>query len=246
MKKKFVMSALLVVFTLFLTSPLFAVATWDELVTQLGKSEKVSVDGREFLAELKSEAPKGSDLSLWKKLWVGEPRARVAAGVALMDKIFPSGDPGRWEEAGGFLSPSSLRPRQLAGLDAFFVTVAALDSVPGGEWTAAVFLRCFAKSGRGQVYFIEQMPADLKGHIDSIVAKTGLGGDWSVKVTCRPLPLLPVYSGVMRRGTAESRGLQYLDGAGRIASNGSYVWDRDKGYIYRIVEDSNHFRPLVN
>lgn len=241
MRKKIVISALLVVLILSVTSPLFAVGTWDELVAQLEKREMVKSEGTEFLAGLRREAPQGSEMELWKKLWVGEPRSRAAAGVALMDKIFPGGDPGRWEEAGGVLTSSSFRPRQLAGLDAFFVTVAVLDTIPDGEWTAAILLQSFARSGRGQVKFIEQMPEGLQKPIDSIAAKTGIGGYWSVRVTGRPLPLLPVFGGTIRRNGAESRSLQYLDGAGRIATNGVYAWDRDKGYIYQVVENSNRF-----
>jgi hypothetical protein len=37
--------------------------------------------------------------------------------------------------------------------------------------------------------------------------------------------------------------MQYLDGYGSVASNGKYAWDRDRGYVYQIIED-NGFRDV--
>lgn len=239
MKKSFSLTALFVSLVLIISPPVFAAETWEELVSGLEKRETVKTEGTAFLAELRKEAPQGQEFALWKLLWVGEARARAAAGVALMDKIFPGGDPGRWEEAGGFLKGTSFRPRQLAGMDAFFVTVAALDAIPGGEWTAAALLESFSKSGRGMIKFVERILLGVKGPIDSVISKTGAGGDWSVKATGRGLPLLPLLGGVITRGGAESKQLQYLDGAGRIAANGSYAWDRERGYIYQVTEGAS-------
>lgn len=239
MRKILIMTALVVSFALLSVTPVLAAATWGELVADLEKKEMVAGRGTEFLAELRREAPQGSELDLWKKLWVGDARARAAAGVALMDKVFPGGDPGRWEEASGFLGNSSYRPRQLAGLDAFFVTVVALDAINEGEWAAASLLGSFSRSSRGMMHFIERMPAGVQEPISSIVAKTGLRGDWSAKVTRHALPLLPNFGGEMTRDTAEMKRLQYLDGFGRIAGNGYYAWDNDRGYVYRIMENTN-------
>lgn len=241
MRKILCAAVLLASLSLFFTAPLFAAVTWDELVAGLEKREMVRSEGWALLLELKEEAPGGSEQDLWKMLWVGEPRSRAVAGVALMDRIFPGGSPARWEDASGFLSGASYKPRQLAAMDAFFVTVAALDTIPDGEWTAALLLSDFARSARGLVYFIEQMPQGLKEPIDSIVSKTGIGGDWSVKAMRRPLPLLPSFGGSISRDTAESRQLQYLDGSGSIAGNGCYAWDRDRGYLYQVVERSDRF-----
>lgn len=239
MRKTFITTALLVSFALLTVSPVFAAATWGELVADLERKEMVAERGSGFLAELRSEAPQGSELDLWKKLWVGDARSRAAAGVALMDKVFPGGDPGRWEETSGFISNGSYRPRQLAGLDAFFVTVVALDSIDGGEWAAAALLGSFSRSPRGMMHFIERMPDGVQGPIASVVAKTGLHGNWSPRVTRRPLPLLPNFGGQMTRDTAEMKQLQYLDGFGKIAGNGYYAWDRDRGYVYRVIENAN-------
>lgn len=226
-------------FALLSVSPVFAAASWGELVADLEKKEMVAVRGAEILAELRRNAPQGSELDLWKKLWTGDALARATTGVALMDKVFPGGDPGRWEEASGFVGSTSYRPRQLAGLDALFVTVAALDAIGGGEWAAAALLSSFSRSPRGMLYFIERMPEGVQQPISSIVAKTGLRGDWTARSTRRPLPLLPNFGGDIMRDTAEGKRLQYLDGFGRLSGNGYYAWDSDRGYIFRIVENSS-------
>lgn len=239
MKKKFAIALLLMIFA-FASGVSPAVAeTWQDMLSWMEQRETIRTEGAEFLAELRREAPSGTERELWKMLWVGEARSRAAAGVALMDRIFPAGSPARWEEARGFMAGSFYIPRQLAGMDALFVTVAALDAVPGGEWTAAAYLRDFARSGRGMVKFIEQIPSGLQKPINSIIEKTGLDGDWTVKTARRQLPLLPVYGGTITRDGAESRALQYVDGVGRLASNGYYAWDRDKGRIYKVVEGSD-------
>lgn len=241
MKRIFIVAVLIISFALLPAYAVFAASSWEELVAGLEKREAVRSRGSEFLAGLKMEAPQGAELDLWKMLWVGGPRDRAAAGVALMDRIFPGGDPGRWEYAGGFMGGGSFKPRQLAGMDAFFVTVAALDAIDGGEWAAAFLLDLFSNSARGMTYFIDQMPRGLQAPIASVVAKTGISGNWSPRVTRRPLPLLPVFGGNISRGTVESRQWQYLDGSGRIAGNGYYAWDRDRGYLYQVTERSDRF-----
>lgn len=245
MRKIIIALALLTSFALLPVAPVLANATWEERFAELEKEqtnkEMIRFAGDQFLAHLRDEAPQGTELDLWKRLWVGDQFDRAAAGAALMYRIFPDGDPGRWEEASGFLSNTSYKPRQLAGIDAFFVTVAALDDVPGGELPAAFLLNSFSKSARGMIYFIEQMPKGLQPQIASIVAKASLRGDWSARGFSGSLPLLPVFRGSISRDAAESRRLIYLDGAGRIASNGYYAWDRNRGFLYRVVEDSERF-----
>lgn len=241
MKKVFLAAFIMTAAALLAAAPLCAASSWDELVAGLEKREMVRSEGDEFLRELITEAPQGSEYSLWKLLWVGTPRERAAAGVALMSKTFPGFDPSRWQEVSGFLAGTYIRPRQLAALDALFITVAALDSLPGGEWSAGKLLQDFSKSGLGMVMFIEQMPQGLKEPIGSVVAKTGISGDWSAKRTRRPLPLLPSDGGVITRNGAESRRLRYIDAFGRIANNGRYAWDRDRGLIYEVIEGSDLF-----
>jgi len=227
----------------FSAGPLFAAQTWDDLVAGLEQQEDIKQKGAGIIEQLRKEAPTASEQQLWNALWTGDVRSRAVAGVALMDKIFLGGDPAKWEEVQGFLSNGSYQPRQLAALDGLFVAVASLNSVPGGEWGAAWLLSQFGRSGRGKVYFIEQMPAELRPVLESVIAKTGLRGDWSVAKTRGKMPLMPVYRGIVTRNTAESRQMQYFDGWGSLANNGRYAWDRDRGYFYQVVEDSSFFMP---
>lgn len=244
MRKILIATVLIVSLAMLSAAPALAAGSWEELVAGLERREAVQSRGSNLLAELRRVAPQGSEMELWQKLWVGAPGARAAAGVALMDKIFPGGDPGRWEEASGFLEDTGYKPRQLAGMDAFFVTIVALDSIRGGEWTAASLMDSFANSPRGMMQFIKHMPQDMQGPISSIVAKTGVRGNWTASMTHRSLPLLPSFGGGRARDSIESQKMQYLDGSGRIASNGYYAWDRGRGYLYQVMENSAQANTL--
>jgi len=91
--------------------------------------------------------------------------------------------------------------------------------------------------------FIEEIPEGMDRVLSEVVSSTGLPGDWSIKRTRGKLPVLPLYRGYITRSSADSRNMQYLDGYGSIASNGKYAWDRDRGYVYQIIED-NGFRDV--
>lgn len=245
MKKKILTVMLAVALAAVFAAPLYAASqTWDELVAGLVQQEQTAEKGAALLQQLRSEAPAASETQLWNALWVGDVRSRAIAGVALIDKIFPGGDPSKWERVQGFLSSRSYQPRQLAGIDALFVAVASLNSLEDGEWSAAYLLSMFGKSARGRIYFVEEMPAEMRPVLDSVIAKTGLKGDWSTKRTRGKMPFLPIFRGVISRDGAESRQLTYIDGLGSIANNGRYAWDRDRGYIYEVVETSSFFVPF--
>ena len=142
------------------------------------------------------------------------------------------------------MSPEErVQPRQLIAMDAFFVAVDSLSRIPDGLWGSAYLLDLFGKSGFGKVMFIEEIPEGMDSLLSEIVSSTGLPGDWSIKRTRGKLPILPVYKGYITRSTADSRNMQYLDGYGSVASNGKYAWDRDRGYVYQIIED-NGFRDV--
>ena len=87
--------------------------------------------------------------------------------------------------------------------------------------------------------FIDDIPKDLRTVLDDVISKTAMKGDWgSVKIRGK-MPLMPLYRGYITRNRADSDNMQYLDGLGSLASNGRYAWDREKGYIYEIIEDSS-------
>ena len=225
-------------------APLYAASSWDDLVAGMEQQEETREKGQALIAQLRAEAPVASETQLWNALWTGDAKSRAVNAIALMDKIFPGGDPSRWERVQGFLSNTSYQPRQPAGIDALFVAAASLNSMEGGEWSAAYLLSTFGKSARGRILFVEETPAEIRTVLDSVIAKTGLRGDWSTVRTRGSMPFVPVYRGYISRDGAESRQLQYLDGLGSIANNGRYAWDRNRGYLYQVVENSGFFIPF--
>lgn len=238
MKTKCVLALLLVVAISLFSAPVFASSDWDTFTAEMEKRSKIKDTGAAIVADMLDIAPQGSESELWNKLWDGEPRWRAAAAVALINRMFPQGDPSRWQEISGFVPQRSVQPRQLMAMDAFFVAVDSLRQIPDGVWGSAYLLFLFGKSGMGKVMFIEEIPEGMDQVLNDVIAFTGLQGDWSIKKIRGRLPVLPIYRGYITRDTADSRNMQYLDGYGSIASNGRYAWDRDRGYVYEVVEDN--------
>ena len=233
-------AALILFFTLTLYSvPLFAASDWDTFVAEMQKREKIKDTGAAIVADMLDIAPRGSELELWNKLWEGDPRWRAAAAVALIDRMFPDGDPSRWQEVSGFEPQQSVQPRQLIAIDALFAAVDSLSRMPDGIWGSAYLLDLFGKSGMGKVMFIEEIPEGMDKVLSDVISVTGLPGDWSIKRIRGRLPVLPLYRGYITRSAADSRNMQYLDGYGALASNGGYAWDRERGYIYQVADDND-------
>ena len=241
MKVKSIVIVLLAVTIGLFATPLFAASDWDTFTAEMEKRSKIKDTGAAIVDDMREIAPQGTEIELWSKLWVGEPRWRAAAAVALIDRIFPQGDPSRWQEVSGFASGRSVQPRQLIAIDALFVAVDSLSHMPDGIWGSAYLLQQFGKSGWGKVMFIEEIPYGFDQTLKDVISTTGLTGDWSIKRIRGKMPLLPIYRGYITRNGADSRNLQYLDGYGSISSNGRYAWDRDRGYIYEVMEDSRDF-----
>lgn len=238
MKVKWMLVVLLVLAISLFSVPAFAASDWDTFAAEMEKRSKIKETGAAIVTDMLDIAPQGTEMELWNKLWEGEPRWRAAAAVALIDRMFPEGDPSRWQEVSGFVPKRSVLPRQLMAMDAFFVAVDSLRQIPDGVWGSAYLLWLFGKSGIGKVMFIEETPEGMDGVLNDVIAFTGLQGDWSIKKTRGKIPMLPLYRGHITRDIADSRNMQYLDGYGSIASNGSYAWDRDRGYVYEVVEDN--------
>lgn len=150
--------------------------------------------------------------------------------------MFPEGNPANWEEVGGLVKGSE-KPRQLIAMDAFFTALQLLSENEEDIWGAAYLLQNFVKSSRGQLIFIDVMPEGVRPAIDKIVKATGLPGVWPTTKIRGKMPLCPVYRGRITYGIAQSRDMQMMDGYARIAGNGSYAWDRDRGYFFEVVAD---------
>ena len=149
MKVKSIVIVLLAVTIGLLAMPLFAASDWDTFTAEMEKRNKIKDTGAAIVADMRGIAPQGTDIELWHKLWEGEPSWRAAAAVALIDRIFPLGDPSRWQEVSGFASNRSVQPRQLIAIDALFVAVDSLRQMPDGIWGSAYLLQQFGKSGWG-------------------------------------------------------------------------------------------------
>ena len=243
--KKIITIALLAALAAFIAAPAFAAADWDEFVGRMQQREKIRETGAAVLNDIRGLEPSGSELEIWGRLWSGDAKWRAAAALALIDRIFPNGDPSKWEEVSGFIANGSRRPRQLAAMDGLFVAVAALRELPDGVWASAALLDQFGKSAMGKVKFIDEIPRGMREVIDDVIAQTGLPGDWTSKKIRGAMPLLPVYRGYITRDIADSRQMQYLSGFGAIAGNGNYAWDRDRGCVYEVIDDSFDDRIFI-
>lgn len=238
MKKKLFFIAVLIVLTFLTVFPALASTDWDTFVLEMAKRGNIKETGEEILNEMRNIAPSGTEEELWNKLWHGDMRLRAASAVALIDRMFPNGDPSKWEEIRGFVPGHSVLPRQLLAMDALFVAVSTMKQIPDGVWGSAYLLDVFGKSGLGKVKFIDEVPAEIRQVLDEIISETGLPGDWSSKRIRGRIPMLPVYRGYITRDAVDSRNMQYIDGYGSLSGNGRYAWDRDRGYLYEVVDGS--------
>lgn len=217
--------------------------TWEEFVAREANRERISTSGVAVLNDVRKSAPQGTEYEIWQQLWSGDARSRAAAGVALVDRMFPNGDPSRWEEVNGILPERSFQPRQLMAMDGLFCAMSALKELPDGVYASAFLLEQFGKSSRGKLIFIDDTPAEARKIIDDVVAGAGLIKDyWTSSKVRGHMPFLGTYQGTITRNLAESRQMQFLDGFGGVSGNGSYAWDRDRGYLFQVREDCDFGR----
>ena len=243
--KKIVLVMMFVLLFSVCSAPAFADDKWDAFVAKMEQQAKIKEIGLPVIEALRQSAPQGTEEELWQMSKSGEAKARAAAAVALVDKMFPGGDPSRWEEVRGFLPRRSVQPRQLLAVDALFSAVSAMRELPDGVWGSAYMLDLFGKSAMGRLKFIDDIPAELRTVLDKVIEETQLRGDWSSSVIRGRMPLLPSYRGYITRNRADSEAMQFLDGYGSLSGNGRYAWDRERNYIYEIIDDSFDHRIII-
>lgn len=212
---------------------------WQSTLAAVGNRIRIIEDGAKVLhsyADLK--ASEKEEYALYKQLWTTQGTQRATIAMTLVNTFFPDGNPGKWEQVSGMFGYGFTLPRQLAAIDALFVAVDELSKNDTTLWGAALLLQQFGESAYGKIMFIEETPAEVKAIVDRVVEKTGLPGDWTVKKIRGKFPILPVYDGHRSHTIAETYHYIYLDNFGSITNFGEYGWDRDKGYIYQIFEDS--------
>lgn len=241
--KKTIIIVMSFLITTIIVTPSLSSSRWDEFVTKSIEYERIQELGIPVINNLKEATVQQNEIELWEQLWQGDPALRCKAGLALMDRIFPNGDPSRWQEVDGFLSISNRQPRQLAGIDAFFVVVSAIRDLPDGVWASAYILEKFGKSTRGRMYFIDDTTPEIRAVLDDVINKTGLKGDWSSRIIRGRMPFLPTYNGYITMSRAIDKQMVFINGHGAIAGNGNYSWDRDGGYIYEISEQMGMLSP---
>ena len=203
----------------------------------------ITAEERQEAEELKQilleEAPDLKEKALWENLWAPLPPRRSASlGLALLREIYPSqGNLGEWEAIRGFWHPS-LHPRSLAGLDALFVTLAALLEMEraDADILAHDMLREFCSSPRARQVALREGPK-IYGFLREELERRQLAppGGWPRWKGKGTLPLARPVRGSISVDAALARKMTFLDGQGGIASGlGYYAWDREKGKIYRV------------
>ena len=235
MKKTFVIAVM--VLTAFWALPALAASDWDSFVAQMESEQRLKTDGPVIVAQVAQMAPQATDKELWN-LSCNAPsvETRAAASVALVNKLFPSGDPSRWQEVQGFFPPQSYIPLQLVAVNALYNAVTALSQMPNGKLGAAYLMTQFGKSAIGKLYFVDNMPSQFRKTMDTLVAETPLAGDWSSETIEGTAQIVPVYNNVIvASAVQDNNNFQFINGMGLVANEGPYSWDRAHGYIYKLV-----------
>ncbi len=211
---------------------------YDDMVEKYVDRKSAEPEALSLQSDLLSEAPEGDIKTLWGLLWTGSPRDRSAAGLLLIEKVFPDGDPGRWDELKGFVNPSEI-PLSLIAADGVMATISSLMKIDGGVYLAGRILDKFSSSTRAKLLFIRRCPTELSLIFREIAETCGLGGNWEPLSKEGQLPFASPVRGVISQSGAVSRGMQFLDGWGVPSNNGPYCWDRPSGRIYRVSDPDN-------
>jgi hypothetical protein len=196
-------------------------------------------------AELLSRAGEGTPVDLWRRLVRGEgsPEALAADALALVDHIFPGGDPSRWEEVKGFWLPADV-PVSLAALDAVFHGAAALllmedDRAP---WLARSLVEALAASDRGRTVAFRTAPAEVRALLEELAVQAPpppVGG-WPSGTALGNLPFAHAVSGWITETRATMQNMTFLNAFGvPVGGGGAYAWDRERGRLYRVLDSED-------
>ncbi len=208
--------------------------TWESLVVSYGERDEGRREAERLRDLLLAEAPREEAYLLWEGLLLPEePRARASRALALVEALFPEGDPARWEEVGGFWNPQEI-PLCLAALDAVYGAALALADLPGkgGPYLASMLLRRLLQSPRARIHAFMTAPP-VYGRL--VARVPSYGPPWPRGEMKGSFPVACPVRGWVSQERALTLDMTFLDGYGRIASGlGSYAWDRERGRIYRV------------
>lgn len=188
---------------------------------------------------LLEEAPDLEPYDLWRSLWSDlHPRDKASRAMAIIEALYPEGDPSRWEEVSGFFLPQEV-PKSLVALDAVFVAAQSLAQLDeeGAPWLARSLLIDLSRSRRVRHYFMRRAPKEYPSIVRAIDAATGLPpiGGWPMEEIEGELPLAHPVHGWITIATAMSEEMLFLDASGRpTGGSGPYAWDRRRGKIYNV------------
>ena len=131
---------------------------------QAGSKRELGLEAAAALRiELLAEKPHtGTEEALWRVLTTSKDlRVRVGAGLALVDRIFPGGDPALWGEVHGWWLPRRV-PRSLGAADAAILTASLATALPdpAAPWLAYRILEPFFRSSDARYRFGRLVPRE--------------------------------------------------------------------------------------
>lgn len=241
-----IFSVFVIVATL-LASPAFSddnknSRSYEELLEVYTNRSELLPEARTLESSLMAEAEELKPVDLWRSIQdFNKPaRSRAANGLALVRKLFPGGDPGRWEEVSGFWLPQIIS-RPLAAFDAVYYTSIALLELDdeAAPWLAQELLEDLRGSSRASFLAIRTAPREYPGLVSRLESATGLtpSGGWPVPEITGKLPFAHAVSSFVTQDRAMISDMVFLNSVGHpVPGTGPFAWDRKKGRVYRVVE----------
>jgi len=227
---------------LLLATALCGAAYADWIETYSARYKAMEEGERQALVlkeSLLAEAPDLKPYELWRSLWSNlSPREKASRAMAIIEALYPEGDPSRWEEVGGFFLPQEV-PKSLVALDAVFVAAQSLVQLDdeSSPWLARKLLIDLSRSRWARHHFMRTAPEEYPSIVKAIDAATGLPpvGGWPMGEIRGKLPLARPVRWWITIATAMSEEMLFLDASGRpTGSHGPYAWDRRRGRIYNV------------
>lgn len=219
--------------------------TWDDLVEHYAIHAEDKQHSMELRERLLAQAPSEGERSLWEGLWKEQnPSKRASMSLALVQKLFPDGDPSRWEEISGFWRPQEI-PRSLAALDAVYVASLSLVEIgtaePGARALALGLLESLSQSSRARYHAFLRAPEEYRVLNETFADERPPLLEGKIVGS---LPFAHPVRGSISSDGALFRRMTMLNNMGQVAQGaGSYAWDRKKGKIFRVRDtgDDNEF-----
>lgn len=198
-------------------------------------------------SELKGEAHGGAPLALWRSLFSGDipPRQGAANALALVETLFPDGDPAQWDGVSGFLRPS-LVPGSLAAADAVVMAARFLLEMEdrSGDALALELMERFIRSSRAKYHFVSTRPRQLDALLREMERRglTPAMGQWPPAMSVTgSLPFASPFRGYVTMNRALLEEMVFMNAAGQLRPHGIYAWNRRRGGVYEVTQDKRPF-----